>query len=184
MLGTNLWDFTEEPLTRLEPLLKRGLQLEQALGLSLANAVLRAEGVTHPALSVRQGQGENDSEIHPGCPKIRADDDHSRRYSSVPLTTRRPESPDDLKRFRSVVFIERGSVQPRTFGSGQYAKRIIPTGVFRTSDIEQMRMGILEHFGDYPGACMALRGRTQGRYRHPSSNSVRTNCADPCGSTC
>ena len=58
-----------------------------------------------------------------------------------------PESPDDLHRFRSVVFVERGSVQPWSFGSGQAAKRVIPTGVFRTSDIEQMRMGVLEHLG-------------------------------------
>ena len=58
-----------------------------------------------------------------------------------------PESPDDLSRFRSVVFVERGSVQPWSFGSGQDAKRVIPTGVFRTSDIEQMRMGVLEHLG-------------------------------------
>src|SRR6266478_6582837 len=42
-----------------------------------------------------------------------------------------PESPDDLHRFRS----------------GQDVKRVIPTGVFRTSDIEQMRMGVLEHLG-------------------------------------
>ena len=58
-----------------------------------------------------------------------------------------PESPADLKRFRSVVLIERGSVQPWSFGSGQDAKRVIPTGIFRTSDIEQMRMGVLEHLG-------------------------------------
>ena len=58
-----------------------------------------------------------------------------------------PESPDDLNHFRSVVFVERGSVQPWTFGSGERAKRVIPTGVFRTSDIEQMRMGVLEHLG-------------------------------------
>src|ERR1700722_18871122 len=58
-----------------------------------------------------------------------------------------PESPDDLNRFRSVVFIERGSVQPWSFGSGENSKRVIPTGVFRTSDIEQMRMGVLEHLG-------------------------------------
>ncbi len=58
-----------------------------------------------------------------------------------------PESPDDLNRFRSVVLVERGSVQPWRFGSGQQAKRVIPTGVFRTSDIEQMRMGVLEHLG-------------------------------------
>jgi len=58
-----------------------------------------------------------------------------------------PESPDDLNRFRSVVFVERGSVQPWSFGSGRDAKRVIPTGLFRTSDIEQMRMGVLEHLG-------------------------------------
>jgi DNA-binding transcriptional LysR family regulator len=58
-----------------------------------------------------------------------------------------PESPDDLNRFRSVVFVERGSVQPWRFGSGRDAKRVTPTGVFRTSDLEQMRMGVLEHLG-------------------------------------
>jgi LysR family transcriptional regulator for bpeEF and oprC len=58
-----------------------------------------------------------------------------------------PGSPEDLNRFRSVVFVERGSVQPWSFGSGEDAKRVIPTGVFRTSDIEQMRMGVLEHLG-------------------------------------
>jgi DNA-binding transcriptional LysR family regulator len=58
-----------------------------------------------------------------------------------------PQSPEDLSRFRSVVLVERGSVQPWKFGSGQDMKRVIPTGVFRTSDIEQMRMGVLEHLG-------------------------------------
>jgi len=58
-----------------------------------------------------------------------------------------PESPEDLNRFRSVVFVERGSVQPWSFGSGEDAKRVVPTGVFRTSDMEQMRMGVLEHLG-------------------------------------
>jgi DNA-binding transcriptional LysR family regulator len=41
-----------------------------------------------------------------------------------------PESPDDLKRFRSVVFVERGSVQPWSFGSGQDAKRVSPQESF------------------------------------------------------
>jgi LysR family transcriptional regulator for bpeEF and oprC len=58
-----------------------------------------------------------------------------------------PESPQELNRFRSVVFIERGSVRPWSFGSGRDVKRVVPTGVFRTSDIEQMRMGVLEHLG-------------------------------------
>jgi DNA-binding transcriptional LysR family regulator len=58
-----------------------------------------------------------------------------------------PESPEDLRRFPAVVFVERGSAQSWSIGSGQNAKRIILTGVFRTSDIEQMRMGVLEHLG-------------------------------------
>jgi DNA-binding transcriptional LysR family regulator len=58
-----------------------------------------------------------------------------------------PETPEDLNRHRAVVFVERGLAQPWTFGSGPDAKRILPRGVFRTSDIEQMRMGVLEHLG-------------------------------------
>src|SRR6266567_1378831 len=38
----------------------------------------------------------------------------------------KPESPEDLSRFRSVVFVERGSVQPWILGSGQDMKRVIP----------------------------------------------------------
>ncbi len=83
-----------------------------------------------------------------------------------------PESPEDISRFRSVVFVERGSVVPWSFGSGQDAKHVIPTGVFRTSDIEQMRMGVLEHSGNCPGTSMALRLRAQGRHRSPSSDSL------------
>ena len=58
-----------------------------------------------------------------------------------------PQSPDDLHRFRSVVFVERGAIRPWSFGNGRDVKRVIPTGVFRTSDVEQMRMGVLEHLG-------------------------------------
>jgi LysR family transcriptional regulator for bpeEF and oprC len=58
-----------------------------------------------------------------------------------------PESPEDLNRFRSVVFVEKGSTQPWSFGSGQAVKRVVPTGVFRTGDMEQMRMAVLEHLG-------------------------------------
>jgi DNA-binding transcriptional LysR family regulator len=58
-----------------------------------------------------------------------------------------PESPEEISRFRSVVFVERGAAQPWKFGNGEDAKRVTPTGVFRTSDIEQMRMGVLEHLG-------------------------------------
>jgi DNA-binding transcriptional LysR family regulator len=58
-----------------------------------------------------------------------------------------PDSPENLSRFRSIVLVERGSVQSWSFGSGPSVKRVVPTGVFRTDDIEQMRMGVLEHLG-------------------------------------
>src|ERR1700687_3273518 len=59
-----------------------------------------------------------------------------------------PESPEDLNRFRSVVFVEGGSTQPWSFWDGEAVKRVVPTGVFRTGDMEQMRMGVLEHLGN------------------------------------
>src|SRR6202045_100144 len=41
-----------------------------------------------------------------------------------------PESPDDLHRFRSVVFLERGAIQPWSFGSGRDIKGVFPPGGF------------------------------------------------------
>ncbi len=58
-----------------------------------------------------------------------------------------PKSPEDLSRFQSVVFVERGSAQPWCFGAGKDMKRLVPAGVFRTSDLEQLRIGVLEHLG-------------------------------------
>jgi len=58
-----------------------------------------------------------------------------------------PESPEDLHRFQAVVFTERGCVQPWSFRTGQNVRKVTPSGVFRTSDIEQMRIGVLEHLG-------------------------------------
>lgn len=58
-----------------------------------------------------------------------------------------PELPADLPRLPAVVFMERGSAQPWVFGTGKDAKRIAPEGAFRTSDLEQLRVGVLEHLG-------------------------------------
>jgi len=41
-----------------------------------------------------------------------------------------PESPEELNRFRSVVFVDRGSVHPWSLGSTRDAKRVIPTESF------------------------------------------------------
>lgn len=58
-----------------------------------------------------------------------------------------PETPEDLDQFQKIALVRRGSVQPWCFGSGPDIRRVVPNGVFRTSDIEQMRMGVLEHLG-------------------------------------
>jgi len=87
------------------------------------------------------------SRLHAGCTKIRADGSSS----SALLRTSR----DMAHRSRRTIcaafvrffFVERGSVQPWSFGSPQGGKRVIFTVVFRTSDLEQMRMGVLEHLG-------------------------------------
>src|SRR6185369_13972374 len=48
----------------------------------------------------------------------------------------------------SICCLRRARVRTAwSFGPGQDGKRIIPTGVFHTSDIEQMWMGVLEHLG-------------------------------------
>jgi hypothetical protein len=67
--------------------------------------------------------------------------------------------------------MERGSVQPWKFGSGRDMKRVIPTGVFRTSDIEQMRMGVLEHLG-VAGTGLALCSRAERRYGYPPYDAL------------
>jgi LysR family transcriptional regulator for bpeEF and oprC len=58
-----------------------------------------------------------------------------------------PQTPEDLQHLQAVVGVERGVVQPWVVGSGPAAKRVLPKGLFRTSDIEQTRMGVLEHLG-------------------------------------
>src|ERR1700721_689388 len=78
---------------------------------------------------------------------LRILDDFENATSGIRRGQTGPKSPEELKHFRSVVFVDRGSAQPWSFGSGQNTTRVIPTGVFRTSDIEQMRMGVLEHLG-------------------------------------
>jgi len=79
--------------------------------------------------------------------KIRADNDHSRRHSSVPHTTRRTGIAGRSQPRSRCRFGRAGFGTAVGFGSGPDVKRVIPTGVFRTSDIEQLRMGVLEHLG-------------------------------------
>jgi LysR family transcriptional regulator for bpeEF and oprC len=54
-----------------------------------------------------------------------------------------PQTIDELRPLPALPFIENGGVQPWRFGSAQ----LTPSGVFRTADLEQLRMGVLEHLG-------------------------------------
>jgi DNA-binding transcriptional LysR family regulator len=58
-----------------------------------------------------------------------------------------PETPEDLDVHPAVVFLEHGAVKPWRFANGSDELQKIPTGRFRTSDPEQMRMAVLEHIG-------------------------------------
>lgn len=58
-----------------------------------------------------------------------------------------PQSPEELRKFPAVSSVERGAVQPWRFGTDSEEIRVTPSGRFRTSDLEQLRMGVLEHMG-------------------------------------
>lgn len=58
-----------------------------------------------------------------------------------------PKSIDELRALPAIPRIEDGAVQPWEFGSEQQIRRFTPNGIFRTGDLEQLRMGVLEHLG-------------------------------------
>ena len=58
-----------------------------------------------------------------------------------------PQSLDDLRRLPAIVRVENGAVQHWEFGATDDVQRFSPSGIFRTSDLEQLRMGVLEHLG-------------------------------------
>jgi DNA-binding transcriptional LysR family regulator len=58
-----------------------------------------------------------------------------------------PETLDKLRSLPAIPRIENGAVQPWEFGAGEEIQRMTPSGLFRTGDLEQLRMGVLEHLG-------------------------------------
>ncbi|MFT4111635.1 LysR family transcriptional regulator [Silvibacterium sp.] len=61
-----------------------------------------------------------------------------------------PKTLDDLRAFPAIPRIESGAVRPWDFDAGRSSSeplRVVPNGVFRTGDYEQLRMGVLEHLG-------------------------------------
>lgn len=55
-----------------------------------------------------------------------------------------PQTIDELRSLPAIPCMENGAVQSWEFRSGQ---RITPMGTFRTGDLEQLRVGVLEHLG-------------------------------------
>lgn len=55
-----------------------------------------------------------------------------------------PQTVDELRPLPAIPWMQKGAVQPWEFAPGQ---RILPKGVFRTGDLEQLRIGVLEHLG-------------------------------------
>jgi LysR family transcriptional regulator for bpeEF and oprC len=55
-----------------------------------------------------------------------------------------PRSIDELRSLPAIPFIQNGAVQTWEFSATQ---RITPSGAFRVGDLEQLRVGVLEHLG-------------------------------------
>lgn len=58
-----------------------------------------------------------------------------------------PQSVDELQSIPGIPQVENGAILPWEFGTGQQAQRFTPSGSFRCGDLEQLRMGVLEHLG-------------------------------------
>jgi DNA-binding transcriptional LysR family regulator len=55
-----------------------------------------------------------------------------------------PQSIDELRSLPAIPFVQNGAVQAWEFSAAQ---RITPSGAFRAGDLEQLRVGVLEHLG-------------------------------------
>ena len=55
-----------------------------------------------------------------------------------------PQSIDELRPLPAIPLVLNGAAQAWEFGAAQ---RITPSGVFRAGDLEQLRVGVLEHLG-------------------------------------
>ncbi len=58
-----------------------------------------------------------------------------------------PQTIDELHSIPAIPRIEDGAVQPWEFGTEQQLQRFTPSGPFRCGDLEQLRVGVLEHLG-------------------------------------
>ncbi len=91
-----------------------------------------------------------------------------------------PQTMEELALLPAIPWMEHGAVQPWEFGSGL---RMTPAGVFRTGDLEQLRIGVLEGLGlaQAPAWLFAaeLREGTVLRLLTPQERSVPISAVRP-----
>ncbi|WP_161557166.1 LysR family transcriptional regulator [Acidisarcina polymorpha] len=58
-----------------------------------------------------------------------------------------PNAASELRNFPSIAYMQNGAVLPWSFGDTANIIQIVPRGALRTGDLEQLRMGVLEHLG-------------------------------------
>ena len=87
-----------------------------------------------------------------------------------------PQSIEELRGLPAIPRVENGSVQPWEFGVAEQIQRFTPSGVFRTGELEQLRMGVLEHLGVAQAASLAIRGRTARKHGPPAVDCTRGRC--------
>ena len=88
---------------------------------------------------------------------------------------RLPQLIDELRALPAIPFVQNGTVQPWEFSSAQ---RITPSGVFRTGDLEQLRVGVLEHLGIRPGSSVAVRRGAARGDSAPAFDLARADGSD------
>ncbi|MDE1178767.1 MAG: LysR family transcriptional regulator [Edaphobacter sp.] len=96
-----------------------------------------------------------------------------------------PQTVADLRPLPAIPWIEGGTVHPWEFGAGEQVQRLMPSGAFRTTDLEQLRMGVLEHLGvaQAPAWLFAaeLREGTVLRLMTPYEKTVPISAVRPAG---
>lgn len=96
-----------------------------------------------------------------------------------------PRTIDELRSVPAIPRIENGRVLPWEFNAGQQTQRFLPAGSFHCGDLEQLRMGVLEHLGvaQAPAWLFAaeLREGTVLRLLTPHEKVVPISAVRPAG---
>jgi LysR family transcriptional regulator for bpeEF and oprC len=93
-----------------------------------------------------------------------------------------PQTIEELRSLPAIPLVQNGAVQPWKFSAAQ---GITPSGAFRAGDLEQLRVGVLEHLGiaQAPAWLFAaeLREGTVLRLLTPNERTVAISAVRPAG---